>query len=545
MADDEPIIPAIGEVIGRAKEKLVELRPRAERHVEGGTYGLITKGWRAQMAPVRDRLADEVLASRLPTAEGQALTELSRSEYDCPRRDGPSKAVGEVELTRTVVHYVRGSVITADDATDEDSVVALLEAIAEAANEHLADVYSSSTGRGAHAAADESGELAVDDADMQDLCDTANLIKDQLNQHFANLSVAGAVAGGFHPDVDTTSTITQDDAEPSDGGALFGDNSAAAQISLLLLANAIKEAFNTHVALEARPGTIRRGTVFRVAADPTAVPPVTGGEYVVLTDLYCPTGSQTAVPQVEASVEGPAQNLPLWGTGGPELVITSASPLFDSGATLPFTITALRAAGGSDGQTDPELRVAAAASWTGSYGATSGALIAGALRSPGVSKVAVLENFTRGGSVVYPTDPSWSWSEAWAGRVERELRDGWLGVGCRLGTGRVLNRIVRVEATVALRDAGLLIDPSAITEALRAVCRSYFDGRDDWHVFRLATLRAVLSRADRRILRCSSALVKDEDGAAISEPSQPAAGDDLTHWFFADDALDVTYVGPS
>lgn len=545
MADDRPIIPTLGEVIGPAKEKLVELRPRAENHVEQGRYGLIVEGWRGQLAPVRARLADEVRASRLPTSEEQALTELTRSEYDCPRREGPSKAIGRVELRRTAVHYVRGSVITADDATDGDSVVALLQAIAVAVNEHILSEYDPADGTGAHDEADGSGVFAVDNADMGEFCATANRFKLQLNRHFANQEIVGGGELLAHPDADMANAITEDDAAASDAGASFEDNSTAAQIALLLLVNAIKTAFNEHVVLEARPGTIRRGTVFRVESNPTAVPPVAGGEYAVATDLYVKTGDQTASPQVEASVEGPAQNLPLWVVGGPTLTIASASPLFDSGSPTPFEIVALQAAGGSNGQSDPELRVAAAASWTGSYGPTAGALVAGALRSSGVSRVVVLENFQRGGSVIYPVDPSWAWSDAWSSRVERELRDAWLGVGCRLGAGRVANRIVRVEATVALRDAGLLVDPSAITEALRAACRQYFNERQDFYIWRASTLRAVLSRASRKILRCSSVIVKDQDGAAITEPSQPEAGDDLIHWYFADEALDVTYVGPA
>jgi len=103
----------------------------------------------------------------------------------------------------------------------------------------------------------------------------------------------------------------------------------------------------------------------------------------------------------------------------------------------------LRAAGGSNGQGDAELRAAAAANWTGSYGATGGAIIAGTLRSRGVSRTLVMEDDERGETVIYPVDPSWAWSAAWAASVERNVRDGWLGVGCRLRSGRVLNRVVR------------------------------------------------------------------------------------------------------
>ena len=556
MSDQDPIIPTVGQVIGRAKERLVELRPNAERHVEDGVYGLVIEGWRGQMAPVRARLADEVLASRLPTSQGQALTELARSEFDTPRNAEPSKAIGEVELRRTVVHYVRGAPITAPDATDESGVITLLEAIAAAVNRHIgadADyvdaegeslaVYRETTGRGHHAMADGGVALAVLSGNMGQLCGTSADFKSRLNRHFANQEIASGVSKRVHPDPDPLNAITTPDATPSNAGAAFGANSAAAQIALLLLVNATKAAFNRHVALEARPGTIRRGTVFRVAANPNVEPQVAGGEYVCTADAYCPTGTQTATVPVEAAVEGPSSNLPLWSVGGPALTITAASPLFDAGATLSFGINALRAAGGSSGQSDVELRKAAAAAWQGSYGPTAGALEAGTLRSPGVSRVAILENTRRGGSVVYPTDPSWSWSARWSERVERELRDEWLGVGCRLSSGRVVNRVVRVEATVALRSADLLVSPEEVTFGLRRACLVFFDLRPDFWIWRLDRLRAGLSIAHRGILSCSDVRVKDADGFTITEPAQPEAGDDITHWHFQD--IDVGYLGPS
>lgn len=549
MSDEDPILPTLGQVIGRAKDALVAERPSAAKHIESGRYATIIAGWRAQFAVARSHQAQHVLAARLPTSTGQALTELTRSDYDTERNVDVTRAVGEVVLTRTVVHYVAGSEISTADATDSGTLNALLEAIRIAVNAHILSVYNSTTGLGAHQTADSSGVLTYATTNMLALITAANNFKLKLNRHLANMAIANGAAGTFHKDSDTENVITEDDATDADSSADFDSASASEQAALLTLVNAIKAAYNAHVALEAKAGTVRAGTAFRVDPAPTAVPPVTGGQYVVMVDTYARRGDQEIQPPIEATVDGPGQNLPIWSVGGAELTIKATSPLFDSGATLPFAVTALYAAGGSNGQTDPELRRASTASWTGTYGPTGGALAAGALRSQGVSHLRVPENRVRGGSVVYCADGTWSWSARFAAGVERELRDGWLGQGCRLSSGRVVNRIVRVEATIALRDADLLVDPSAITTSLNAACQGYFDDRPDWHIWRTATLRAVLSRANRSILRCSDVKVLDYLGQPIAEPDEVTLGvgdpPDITHWYFAENALLVSYVGPT
>lgn len=542
---DDPIIPTLGQTIGAAKQRLVEVRPAVERHIENGRWSTVFAGYRAQNALVRDHLAKQVRATRLPFAEGQELTELAQSEFETPRAAGTTAAIGEVVLTRTVVHYVAGEAIEADDATDETTGIALLQAIAGVVNEHILDVYSPSTALGAHAAADASATLSVLSSTMGQLCTTANNFKTQLNRHLGNQRVSDGAALAAHLDADTLNAITTDDAFASASGSAFGSNSLASQQSLLLLVNATKAAYNAHVALEARGGTIRAGHIFRLAPAPTAVPSVAGGEYVVTLDTQVTIGAQTVAPPIEAIVDGPAQNVPTWSTGGPTLALTAAAPLYDSGATLAFVPTDIRAAGGSSGQPDPELRAAATAAWTGSYGPTTGAIVAGMLRSAGVSRAVVLDDTSTGRSVCYATDVSWAWSNALNDRIQRELRDEWAGAGCRVTGGQVSNRRIRVLATIALRDARYLVEPTAITTALRAAARAYFNDRPDWYIWRENALRAKLSRASRRILRCTSVSVRDHEGKPITEPSLPTAGDTLVHWYLADDALDVTYTGPT
>jgi hypothetical protein len=108
--DDPPILPTIGQVIGAGKERFKELRPHTANAVDYGRYAAVFEGWRAQFALLRARLGDEVRAARLPFAEGQALTDLARSEYETPRREEATRALGEVILVRQVVHF------RADDA---------------------------------------------------------------------------------------------------------------------------------------------------------------------------------------------------------------------------------------------------------------------------------------------------------------------------------------------------------------------------------------------------------------------------------------------
>jgi hypothetical protein len=109
-----------------------------------------------------------------------------------------------------------------------------------------------------------------------------------------------------------------------------------------------------------------------------------------------------------------------------------------------------------------------------------------------------------------------------------------------LSRGAVVNRVVRVTLSVVLREKNDLGDTTAITAALETAVRGYFDNRPDFYVFRARALRAVCSRAHKKILKCTSAAVLDTDAVPIADPDPPAAGDTLTHWHFAG-SLDVVF----
>lgn len=540
-------IPSPADVLGPGVDALLEARPTAAPYVDTGRWGDVIVGHRGQFGLARKRLAAEASAARLPFATGEALSDLARSEYDTPRSSGPVEAVGEVVLTRTVVHYVAdeeslAAVTTgATDATDEATMVARGNAAAQLLLYHGTRIWSSAAGTGSHSASPPglpSSPGFVLLGSMTVNCDVANIMKQEINDHFASLV--------FHPEADTVSPVDVDDAVPSDGAAVYGFNTVSAQNSLLAVVNACYEALTAHMALEATAGTIRAGTTWAVLASPTAVPPVSGAQYAVTQDTPCGTGSQTVTVPVVATRPGAYGNIPAWVIGGPTLRYTTPT-LFDTAATLKFSTTVIRAAGGSEGQTDPELRRAAGAAALGSAGPTTTALIAGALRTVGASRTVVRDDYSTGAAVVYPVDPLWAQSDRWNAVVEQTLRDDpWLGWGCKLVMGTVANRVVRLDVTVALRDAAYLADTSDLTDAIQTALRAYFDDRPDWYIWRTSAIKSVVAGADRvRILSCPTTIVRSATGVTIAEPAQPTAGAALTHWVFADNAVSITYTQPA
>lgn len=100
--DTEAQTATADELVGKGIDKLVELRPGALRHVNHGrgVYANVFAGWRAQAALVLRRDADLAKNGRLPFSEGDPLRFLIGSEFDTPAELGPTKAVGQVILTR-------------------------------------------------------------------------------------------------------------------------------------------------------------------------------------------------------------------------------------------------------------------------------------------------------------------------------------------------------------------------------------------------------------------------------------------------------------
>lgn len=554
MSDDRapPILPTVADVIGPAKARLAIVRPSAAKHIEKGNYAVPFKVWRGQFTKIRARLAAEVKAAFLRSSEGDALSELAAYRYDTPRAtSGPTNAVGNVRLTRRVVHYLpsAATVITADDATNLATLSALLSQIRSVFNAHGASVYASGTGLGAHHVAETLTMSTPVTATMGDIVATVNDYKNKVNLHLAKPNTVQILhnIAAPHLQSDNLNTIATAGAFASASGAAFSAQTLASQQSALALGNAIKRALNAHVALRAPAGTFKEGDRVRVEADPTAIPPITVGEYVIAQNTYARTGATSATVPVRAIATGPGANLPAFSPSR-SLKVTMAGNLYDAAETLRwapatsvFAGAALTAAGGTNGQTDALLRTAAAANWQGSYGPTDKAIVAGVYRYPGVARAAFMRDTATGTSAVYVVDESWAQSAEWQAAIEQALKQDWVGVGCRLSTaGAVVNRVVRIELSVVLRQRRDLLDTTAITAALRSAVVDYFDNRPDWWIFRLSALRAVCSRANAKILKCASATVLDATGVPIDEPPQPVAGDTLTHWWFAG-GLDVVF----
>lgn len=555
----DPQIPGPGDVVGPAVARLVEVRPSVEPHLADGRYGHVVAGWRGQFELARRNLLAEVAATRLST-EGQALTELCASEFETEREDGRVAAYADLVFTRTVVHCVADPLPSAAPpaATSDTTAANVLNWLWQLLNLHRVSVYDDATGLGAHRVADDHAHpFALWSPTLTNLASVANNVRTWWRDH--------AQGTAWHPTADPLGSFPYTDAfADSEGGPnTWAAATSASQASILGLVNATRTAVLTHVALEARAGVVRAGTTFHVAADPGASPQLTGGDYRVAADAPTGVGQDRLTVTARAVVSGAAGNIPRWAAGDSPWTIaaTPSSPLFDSAAKLPFTLADLYAAGGTDGQTDADLRRIARAAYGGRSGPVKRALVAGGLRHTGATRVEVFDDWRTATACVFIADSSWSHGISMRNRAERVLRDGddddkpWLGFGCKIRLAGVANRRVRVELSVVLRDAGALADVAPITAKLQATCKAYFDDRLDWYVWRANGLRAAASRADRRILACSAVVVRDAKGIPLAEPDLPCAPDasgnaaappsELTHFWLADGAVTVAYSAPT
>lgn len=526
------LIPSPADVIGPAIDRLLAVRPTVAPHIESGRYGDIVAAQRGQFSVQRAQLVGEAVAARLSFAAGPALTDVAASEYNTPRSGDPIAAIGEAELTRKVAHFVASTPLYGTRVADFYAINLLKLSLSA----HAGDIYAPMTGTGAHSIQALSSLVVAASSMMSDVVLAANQLVVDVLAHFA---------GPGHLDPDTHTVLDVDPVFASDPLLDISLNSAASQQSLTLVIDALYAALADHMGLESRAGSVRAGAVFVVKANPQAIPAITGGRYRGTQDVPISTGVQRVTVPIRAAAAGASGNLPAWVTGtGPTLSISTPPGLFDAGATLPLATTALRAGGGSEGQSDPELVRAARASGRGSDGPTRSALIAGVLRTVGASRTQDMESTTTGTTWVYPVDVSWAQSDRWAATVIDVLNRGWRGTGCRVTTGRVRNRVVRVELSVVLRDAQSLAATSDMTALIQTDLRGYFDDRVDWYVWRAIAIRGLVSRTDRRISTCVSAVLLDENGVPLLEPAVPTAGDDLTHYVFADNAVKIAFFGP-
>lgn len=307
-------------------------------------------------------------------------------------------------------------------------------------------------------------------------------------------------------------------------------------------------------------GAIPKGFRFRRDAQPSAIPAVPAMIYVASRNVPVTLNQATVQVPVTASRAGADGNAPSFiGLGSFGTVVMADTP-FDTS----FSVSSYEAGGGLDAEDDLDLVAQAKAYAVGQYGPIVGAITAGALRGTGAHRAAVRDyaQILNAQGALLPcattglclADASWGFGPTWLAQVTQAISDGFQGFGCSLLVTGAVNQLARVDCSVTLRDANSLNYTDDITVAIQQAVRAYFDDRPDWYVFRASGLRAAISRADRRILSCSSATVADiHTNATIVDTSIPAVplfssfsgGMICRHWYLVNDGVAVSYSAPS
>lgn len=290
-------------------------------------------------------------------------------------------------------------------------------------------------------------------------------------------------------------------------------------------------------------GDIPKGTRLVRAANLTTQIPLRAAEYETLIDAHFDVGQATCGPiPIRAISDGVAANHPIRTDSIPHGVKISSGRLFDPGVT----VSAFSAAGGAEGVDDSYVRRFAKAFSKGQYGPTSDASRYGALRSTGARNILVYDLPGTGTQHVLVADANWASSDRWAATVQQSLYDDELvGFGCKVVVLKVRNKVITLVATVRLRDTTFLSETTEVDEAIRKACRQYFDDRSDWNIWKSSPLRAAITRSHPKILHCTSVTVKDVTGATISEITSPDYNAEQFHYFLANNAVSVAYLGPS
>jgi len=282
-------------------------------------------------------------------------------------------------------------------------------------------------------------------------------------------------------------------------------------------------------------GVIPKGSRF-VREATTAVPvPLPGAAFLSVDDVNVPLGVRTVRVPIEATSDGAAPNSPPTTVALPALTI--GSQLFDNA----WKVTAYEVAGGSDGVSDDDLKRYARFYATGQYAPNRNALAAAMLAATGVKHFILVDNTAAGVGEAYVMDQSWASGADWAARVQQGIYDaGAVGFGAKVRVYPTTNRVITSALTVRLRSPNSLADTTDLDLLIKRRLRSYFDDRPDWNMWTLAAIRGVISRADKRILRCTSAAIYDETGAPLAEP-RPGT---YLHYYLANNGVTTTYQGP-
>lgn len=264
-------------------------------------------------------------------------------------------------------------------------------------------------------------------------------------------------------------------------------------------------------------------------------------EFETLADVHIDFNSlANVVVPVRAIRAGAHANAPIV-VGGTNYGITIPSLVGNMG------VVDFQVAGGSEGPDDNFVRAFARAYSLGQYGPTIAASRLGALSGTGVRHFLCYDTPATGSQRILVADASWASSDRWARKVQQAIYDADLvGFGCKIGLGTIRNKAVSVAATVALRDSNYLVETTEIDIAIQKAVRSYFDDRLDWNQWSKPALRSAITRAHPKIFSCSLATVLDAgDGSSISEVIVPDYTIEQFHFYLANNAMKLTYVGPS
>lgn len=291
-----------------------------------------------------------------------------------------------------------------------------------------------------------------------------------------------------------------------------------------------------------KAGDIPKGTILSRDANLTTQLPLKAASYETLGDLHFDVGQLTAGPvAVRAVREGGAANHPI-RVGESIAHGVAVGSLFDT----TITVSTFSAAGGTDSTDDEYVCRYAKAYALGQYGPTEAASRLGALRSTGVRNVLAYDIPGTGTQQLLVGDSNWASSERWVKIVQQSLYDNDLvGVGCKVVVSGVTNKVVSVNATVALRDPNYLNETTDIDNAIREAVLSYLDDRKDWNIWKTDGLKAAITRSHPKVFYCSSAIMKDTANVTIPEITTPDYTATQYHYYLANGAVKITYAGPS
>jgi hypothetical protein len=266
---------------------------------------------------------------------------------------------------------------------------------------------------------------------------------------------------------------------------------------------------------------IKKGTRFRMDADPTATPAVQAAQYESVEPVVVPMGLSAGIRvRIRATRPGPHANLPMYFS-----TVARTLQIADTLADTGITAGPANAAGGSSGASDADIRQLAKALYSGQYAPTNAAIMAGALSSVGVKHGALFQDNLLAQTVIFVADESWSGGntddsgDIFRNAVKQALKDNWAGFGGRVVVRGVSNRVVSAIAVIQLTSPQYSSDVLAIADNVRAALRVYLDERPDWYTFDTNMMAGIVSVADPRILACIAPAAVTITSATNANPS--------------------------